>query len=277
MAVLKYKKSDGTYASLVNYAIKNIDIVQSSGTSTEVVMSQSAVTNALEGKANSSDVYTKDEADGKFASTSITEGFATEQWVEDKHYLTEHQSLDDYAKTTDVDASIGAATSGKVETSAYTAYTAATDEALNSKALNSDLTAHTSNTDVHLTETEKENIDLLTDNISAISGITSSGVSNWDSAYTKAPIYLAETVSTNQNSLTFPTEYINSGDTSYNGKQVIVIYHNNGSSEITLSFPSPSASFITDDNTAKTVKVKAGGYGEVSYLNINGTIFMRCV
>lgn len=31
------------------------------------------------------------------------DGYATEQWVEDKHYLTEHQSLDDYYTKTEID------------------------------------------------------------------------------------------------------------------------------------------------------------------------------
>jgi len=37
-----------------------------------------------------SDYYTKEEVDAKIPSLS---GYATEQWVEDKHYLTEHQPL----------------------------------------------------------------------------------------------------------------------------------------------------------------------------------------
>ena len=49
--------------------------------------------------------YTKEESDGKYAlKTSIPslEGYATEQWVENKNYLTQHQSLTDYAKKTEL-------------------------------------------------------------------------------------------------------------------------------------------------------------------------------
>ena len=48
------------------------------------------------------------------------------------------------------------------------------------------LTAHTANTNVHLTTTEKTNLDSLATNISAISGITASKKSNWDTAYSRS-------------------------------------------------------------------------------------------
>ena len=44
------------------------------------------------------------------------QGFATESWVEDKHYLTEHQSLEGYAKETYVDTKVAALVSGAPET-----------------------------------------------------------------------------------------------------------------------------------------------------------------
>ena len=52
-----------------------------------------------------SNYYTKVESDGKYAlKTSIPtlEGYATEQWVNSKNYLTSHQSLEDYAKKTEL-------------------------------------------------------------------------------------------------------------------------------------------------------------------------------
>lgn len=45
------------------------------------------------------------------------------------------------------------------------------------------LSSHTANTSIHLTSTEKTNLDSLATNISAISGITSTKVSNWDATY----------------------------------------------------------------------------------------------
>ena len=49
---------------------------------------------------NLSNYYTKAQTDS--AITSATENLAGKQWVEDQGYLTEHQDLSDYAKTTAV-------------------------------------------------------------------------------------------------------------------------------------------------------------------------------
>ena len=57
------------------------------------------------GTTDLSDYYTKEETNDllsdKLYATAYTpvdlSGYATEQWVEDKHYLTEHQSLNGYA------------------------------------------------------------------------------------------------------------------------------------------------------------------------------------
>lgn len=52
------------------------------------------VTTELAKKANSIDVYTKEEADAKFITEHQSlEGLATETWVESKGYLTEHQDI----------------------------------------------------------------------------------------------------------------------------------------------------------------------------------------
>ena len=51
------------------------------------------------GDVDLTNYYTKQEVDNKIPSLN---GYATEQWVEDKNYLTEHQSLEDYAKKTDI-------------------------------------------------------------------------------------------------------------------------------------------------------------------------------
>ena len=57
------------------------------------------------GTVDLSDYYTKAESDGKYAlKTSIPtlDGYATEDWVNSKGFLTSHQSLTDYAKKTDL-------------------------------------------------------------------------------------------------------------------------------------------------------------------------------
>lgn len=54
-------------------------------------------------KANSIDVYTKEEADAKFITEHQSlEGLATETWVESKGYLTEHQDISGLATKEEV-------------------------------------------------------------------------------------------------------------------------------------------------------------------------------
>ena len=97
-------------------------------------------------------------------------GYATEQWVENQHYitgvdlsdyalkseipvvptnvsafnndagyLTQHQSLSAYSTTSEVTTLINQSVSGKVDTNTYTAYTASTQTTINSKADSSTL------------------------------------------------------------------------------------------------------------------------------------------
>ena len=47
MAILKYKGSDGNFKPLANILVKGIEVVQEKGQSTADVMSQKAVTDAI--------------------------------------------------------------------------------------------------------------------------------------------------------------------------------------------------------------------------------------
>ena len=64
------------------------------------------------GGSGTTDAYTKAESDarfqpkGNYLTQESLNGYATQEWVEGKGYLTEHQPLDDYAKTADVNASL---------------------------------------------------------------------------------------------------------------------------------------------------------------------------
>ena len=63
--------------------------------------------------------YTKTESDDKYAlKTNIPSlnGYATEQWVNSKGFLTTHQSLADYAKKTDIPNMDGYATNEQLST-----------------------------------------------------------------------------------------------------------------------------------------------------------------
>ena len=57
--------------------------------------------------AKASNVYTKDEVDIAIANINVDlTGYATENWVKEQNYLTEHQSLAGYATETYVDTAV---------------------------------------------------------------------------------------------------------------------------------------------------------------------------
>lgn len=58
------------------------------------------------------------------------------------------------------------------------------------------------------------------------------------------------------------------------GKTETIIYTNSGSSDLTVSVPT---SFVSPDGQAIELTCPAGGYCEVNYININGTIYARGV
>ena len=96
-----------------------------------------------------------------------------------------------YYKKTETDSKIAEAVSGKVNTSDFNTYSGNVYTAIGSKAAQSDLntlsgtvTRHTADTSIHVTSTEKKNLDSLATNIAAISGVTSTKISNWDNAVT---------------------------------------------------------------------------------------------
>ena len=87
MAILKYTDAEGNVHSINSYKINNVIVTQEKGESTIDVMSQKAVTDEIK-KVNS------------LIPTKVS------QLTNDKNYLTQYQSLADYAKTADVNASL---------------------------------------------------------------------------------------------------------------------------------------------------------------------------
>ena len=87
MAILKYTDAEGNVHSINSYKINNVIVTQETGESTVDVMSQKAVTDEIK-KVNS------------LIPTKVS------QLTNDKNYLTEYQSLAEYAKTADVNASL---------------------------------------------------------------------------------------------------------------------------------------------------------------------------
>jgi len=142
MPGIKYKGTDGQWHLLNNVMVAPINIVQTTGTSTADVMSQSAVTEAV---SDINEVLTTHTSDDSIHLTS-----------------TEKTNLDSLT--------------GSVGTMAYentSSYSSATEvnSAFSSKVNNSTFTAHTANT-THMSTTEKTNLDSLETNIGTISGIT---------------------------------------------------------------------------------------------------------
>ena len=88
MAILKYTDAEGNVHSVNSYKINNVIVTQEKGESTASVMSQKAVTDEIK-KVNS------------LIPTKVS------QLTNDENYLTQHQSLADYAKTVDVDTKLG--------------------------------------------------------------------------------------------------------------------------------------------------------------------------
>ena len=87
MAILKYTDAEGNVHSVNSYKINNVIVTQEKGESTASVMSQKAVTDEIK-KVNS------------LIPTNVS------QLTNDKNYLTQHQSLADYAKTAYVNTSL---------------------------------------------------------------------------------------------------------------------------------------------------------------------------
>ena len=97
----------------------------------------------------------KNEVENEIPSLN---GYATEQWVEDKHYIS-GVDLSDYATINYVNGEV----SGKVSTSDFNTYSGEVSTQLGSKAsqsnldtLNGIVSAHTANTIVHTTQGEKD-------------------------------------------------------------------------------------------------------------------------
>ena len=103
--------------------------------------------------------------------------------------------------------------------------------------------------------------------------LPASDVYSWAKASTK-PTYIAnEVMSISTVAISANTSSSCSITGSGNaGKAQTIIYTNSGSSDLTVTVPTD---YSTPDGAAIELTCKAGGYCEVSYLNIGGTIYAR--
>ena len=132
MAILKYTDAEGNVHSINSYKINNVIVTQEKGESTFDVMSQKAVTDEIK-KVNS------------LIPTKVS------QLTNDENYLTQHQSLADYAKTADVNTSLAlkadktdvtASLANKVDNATYATDKTNINNAI--KTVSDNLTAETS-------------------------------------------------------------------------------------------------------------------------------------
>ena len=99
MAVIKFKNALGQWEAITNYAVSPITPVQTTGSSTSDVMSQNAVTLALNTKANSADVYSKTVIDDTFLTKSDANSTFLTQEAATNNYLTKTEAGNTYLTT----------------------------------------------------------------------------------------------------------------------------------------------------------------------------------
>lgn len=154
------------YADAVKYntSSKYVEFYHG-GTGGTVVFSYDASPFLIDGMVQNVEI--KDVEISGETVTCLVISFNTDAGKQDINIpLTEIFDASNYYTTAETDTAIEAATSGKADTSAVT-------------AVNDVVTAHTANTNIHLTSTEKTNIDALATNIATISGITSTDTASW--------------------------------------------------------------------------------------------------
>lgn len=154
------------YADAVKYntSSKYVEFYHG-GTGGTVVFSYDASPFLIDGMVQNVEI--KDVEISGETVTCLVISFNTDAGKQDINIpLTEIFDASNYYTTAETDTAIEAATSGKADTSAVT-------------AVNDVVTAHTANTNIHLTSTEKANIDALATNIATISGITSADTASW--------------------------------------------------------------------------------------------------
>lgn len=101
MAILKYKDANGNFVALSNYTVQPITPVQETGSSTTDIMSQNAVTTALNTKANTSDVYSKTDADSVFLTQESARNTYLSQTNAESTFLTKNDATNNYLTKTD--------------------------------------------------------------------------------------------------------------------------------------------------------------------------------
>lgn len=144
--------------------------------------------------------------------------------------------------------------------------------------VNNTLTTHTSNTDIHLTQEEKSILDSISgsvgtmayENTSSYSSATEVNTALGNKADKADAVVSAVTVSSDLSNVTCPDSITGS---SKSGAQAIVIYENGGTTtDYTITV---STNYKSPDGSQISITCAKGGYCEVNYINVNGTIYAR--
>lgn len=219
MAIIKYKGADGDWHEVQSTLIKGIDIVQTSGTSSADVMSQSAVTEIVTSingvlVEHTSDTDIHLTSAEKANIDSINENIGVLSAITSEDIANWNGKLDEstfitYSATTDGEIqsisgelqteieTVSGTLESNIENSSGYVYSQLqsvsgdldTEIQTTSGALHTEIGTVETNLETHsgqsshMTSTEKENLDSLAANIASISGVSSTKVSNWDTAY----------------------------------------------------------------------------------------------
>jgi len=201
----------------------------------------SQISTALSNKADSDSVYLKSETSGK---TELSTAFGTKVNSGTFNSHTSNSSI--HFTTGDVQTQIDNSISGKVNVSdIITAITPSNSGSTNPIATN----------------VVAENELIVS---SALNDLSEGKLDK------SAFIYSSVTVTSNLSNATCPTEITG---TSKSGAQAIVIYVNN--STTTDRTVTVSTSYKSPDGQQISLKCPKNGYCEMSYLNIDGTIYAR--
>ena len=306
MAVLKYKDSNGQWQTLPNVMVNQINVVQTTGTSTTDVMSQSAVTENLHSHTN------KTYLDGISGNVGTMA----------------YENTSSYSSATEVETALGgksdtATTYTKTEVDARDLWVSGTGEnAIVQKGGNNTASGNYSRSEGSFTmaggdyshaegyyATAYNNSEYASGryNNSVIesltfgnSGNTLFSVGNGTSTVAKhnafeirqnGDIYItsggtntspsiklqdyigivsAVTVNSNMSDVTCPDSITGSSNT---GAKAVVIYENGGTTtDYTITV---STSYKSPDGSQISITCPKNGYCEVNYVNINGTIYAR--
>lgn len=284
MPGIKYKGTDGQWHLLNNVMVNAIDVVQTTGTSTADVMSQSAVTEAVVNVSNTIATHTNN------GDIHLTQ---TEKDNIDS--LTGHvgtmayENTSSYSSATQVSTALSEKsntghTHTKSEITDFPSSMPASDVYEWAKAATKPSYSVSEITNLQTTLDGKVNTGVT---ISAGTGLSGGGdlSTNRTISLAMPTTYSAETYTSSTITSSEPVVYAlvrYTGTTALanqvcpvtlaDGQQSNVIYQsaNNNAYDAVIS-----TDYVEPDGQAITLNVPAGGYAEINYINIKGIIFVR--